>query len=94
MKKSTSTIVRAALAADESLRTDQKAAALSILSERGQTLTPLLVTAATAAKLLGVSRTYVWRLCRDKKIEAVKVLAGATRFRFSDLQKFAGGPGK
>lgn len=49
-----------------------------------------LATTAQAAAFLSVSRTTLWRLSREGVISPVKI-GRATRFRWADLHRIAGG---
>ena len=51
-----------------------------------------LATAAQAASYLSLSRTTIWRLERQGILTPVKI-GCALRFRWSDLQRLAGGEG-
>ena len=92
MKKSTCRIVMAALAADETVENDQRAAAIAVLRERttAKTPMPLLLTQAQVARLLGVSRYTVWRMTKEGQLPRVLVMA-SMRYRRSDIEDLVAG---
>jgi excisionase family DNA binding protein len=51
----------------------------------------LLVTIPEACRLLSISRTHLYKLHRNGRLEIIK-LGGAARLRYSDLVAFADGP--
>ena len=50
---------------------------------------PLLIRMSAAAKMLGVSRTTVFRLVRAKRLEAVELLPGSRFLRRADVEALA-----
>lgn len=52
---------------------------------------PLLLGMGKAAKLLGVSRTTLWRMTHEGKLARVEVLAGSFRVRRADIEAIAEG---
>ncbi len=52
---------------------------------------PLLVGMGAGARLLGVSRTTLWRMIRAGRLERVEVLPGSFRVRRADLEAVAAG---
>jgi excisionase family DNA binding protein len=50
---------------------------------------PLLLQMKNAAKLLGTSRTTLWRLIRSGRLGKVEILPGSFRVRRSDIEKLA-----
>lgn len=80
------------LAADN----DRRRSALRVL--RGETETPVapsdeegvvLLRPGEAARYLGISRTTLWRLAREGRLERVEIRQGSYRFRKAELQRFA-----
>ena len=51
---------------------------------------PLLMMMGDAAKLLGVSRTTIWRMMKLGKLEGVEILPGTLRVRRADVEGIAG----
>lgn len=92
MKRSTSTIVRAALDADKSVRCDLKNTAMAVLREETlqAAMLPILVTQAQAAKLLGVSRITIYRMVSDGELTPVTI-HGMRRYRREELERLARG---
>ena len=90
MKKATSTILRAALAADETVSADELGSALAVLSGRGSVCRPLLLTQAQAARALAVSRVTIYRMVRSEELSPV-LIRGLKRYRFEDLKRLAAG---
>lgn len=91
MKKTTRRIMQATLAADETIRHDQRVAAISILSERGAASAPtlpLLFTQAQAARLLNVSRATIFRMTRNGELHPI-LIRGLRRYRRADLEEIA-----
>ncbi len=58
-------------------------------NNRTQTSGPLLMGMAAAAKFLGVSRTTLWRMIKDGRLQKVEVLPGSFRLRRADLEAVA-----
>jgi excisionase family DNA binding protein len=52
---------------------------------------PLLLGMGAAAKLLGVSRSTLWRVCLAGRIQRVELFAGSYRVRREDLEALAAG---
>lgn len=52
---------------------------------------PLLLGMAASAKLLGISRATLWRMCRAGRLKKVEVLPGSFRLRRSDVEGIAKG---
>jgi excisionase family DNA binding protein len=50
---------------------------------------PLLMGMMAAAEFLGVSRTTLWRMVNDGRLEKVEILPGSFRLRRADLETFA-----
>ena len=95
MKRSMSQIIRAALAADESVRPDQRDAVMAILTEKrpaNDRSVPqaLLVTQAEAGRLLNVSRFTIRRLVEDGGLHPVN-LRGVRRCNRKEIEKVASG---
>ena len=55
------------------------------------TASPLFVSVADAAAMLGVSESTVWRMLADQQLVATRI-RGARRIRVADLQAFRGTP--
>jgi len=91
MKNSTYRIIVAAISADDTITSDQRDAALSILRERNTNTTPLplLLTQAQAGRLLGVSRITIYRLVQDGKLHPTKIRE-ALRYQRAEIERFAG----
>ena len=94
MRKSTSQIIRTALAADETVRGDQIDAAMAILNERHAAEPEnrplaLLITQAGAARLLCTSRWTIRHMVRDGQIQPVKI-RGMLRYNRKDIEELAG----
>ena len=51
----------------------------------------VLLRPGEAARYLGISRTTLWRLAREGRLERVEIRRGSYRFRKSELQRFAHG---
>ena len=83
-----------ALLAADNLR---RHAALRVL--RGERLTagvedddgPALMRTGEAAQFLGISRTTLWRLVRDGRIDQIEIRRGSHRYRKADLKRFVRG---
>ncbi len=60
-------------------------------AKRSQTNGPLLLGMSASAKLLGVSRTVLWRAIRAGRITKVEVLPGSFRLRRVDVEALATG---
>jgi excisionase family DNA binding protein len=54
---------------------------------------PLLCGMSPAAKLLGVSRSTIWRMIKAGRLGKVEVLPGSFRVRRADLEAIAAGKG-
>jgi hypothetical protein len=54
-----------------------------------QTVGPLLMGMTASAKFLGVSRTTVWRLVGQGRLQKVEVLPGSFWLRRTDLEAIA-----
>jgi excisionase family DNA binding protein len=54
-----------------------------------QTVGPLLMGMAASAKFLGVSRTTLWRMISEGRLQKVEVLPGSFRLRRADLEAVA-----
>jgi len=50
---------------------------------------PLLLGMSAAAKLIGVSRATLWRMCKAGRMQKVEILPGSFRLRRADLEKLA-----
>lgn len=50
---------------------------------------PLLMGMAASAKFLGVSRTTLWRMINEGRLQKVEVLPGSFRLRRADLEAVA-----
>ena len=84
--------IRAALVADDEKRKE----ALRILRDGPArscpvTTGPLLLRVGAAAELLGVSRTTLWRMMREGRLEGVEIRRGSYRVRRADLHKLVDG---
>lgn len=95
MKPTTQQILKSVLASDETITDHQKRKVMDILLERvkenEQPLTfhsPLLLGGDKAAKLLGVSRTTLWRITKDGLLHPV-TFRGVSRYRVSELMEIA-----
>jgi len=51
--------------------------------------TPLLVTQAQAAKLLGLSRVTVWRMAKEGMLHPVEILPDTFRYAFAEISELA-----
>lgn len=51
----------------------------------------LLLGMSAAAKLVGVSRATLWRICRAGRLPKVEILPGSFRIRRADLEALADG---
>lgn len=60
--------------------------------EADTTVTPLLVDAKGAARLLSIGESTLWRLARAEKLPQPVKIGGATRWRVADLQQHIAGP--
>lgn len=54
-----------------------------------QTVGPLLMGMTASAKFLGVSRTTLWRMINDGKLQKIEILPGSFRLRRADLEAVA-----
>jgi excisionase family DNA binding protein len=76
---------------------ERKQAALLVLrgeaaaGKAGPDTGPLLVGMSAAARLLGVSRSTLWRLLRDGRLPKTELFPGTYRIRRSDLDDLAAG---
>ena len=87
MTKGTSQLVRVALANDNTVRPDQRNAALAVLLDQLVEM-PLLLTQAQVAKMLSVSRVTIFRMVRDGELPVVTV-RGLKRYRRTDVEALA-----
>ena len=92
----TEEVMQAALGASDEL----KAAALKVLrgeaspgggGANGGSQGPMLLGMGASAKLLGVSRSTLWRILQAGRIEKMELLPGSFRMRREDLEKLASG---
>lgn len=58
----------------------------NILDGRDNSTPDCLISQATAAKILGVSRTTFWRMLKIGMLPVVKLFNGIVRIRMSDVQ--------
>ena len=89
MNKGTYKAIEALLAADDSIKPAVRGAVLAVLTNgppEDDGPKPVLLSQTQAAKLLGVSRSTLFRMVRDGEIEPVQV-RGLRRYRYEDLQK-------
>jgi excisionase family DNA binding protein len=54
-----------------------------------QSIGPLLMGMTASAKFLGVSRTTLWRMINEGRLQKVEVLPGSFRLRRADLENIA-----
>ena len=50
---------------------------------------PLLYSVSQAARVLGVSRTTLWRMCQSGHLSKVPVMSGTYRVRRADIEAIA-----
>ena len=93
-RKLTESVLQALLTASAS----QKAAALAALraetpqrSVKQRESGPLLVGPAGAARILGVSRSSLWRMIRTGHLATVEIMPGCRRVRRADVEAIAAG---
>ena len=48
---------------------------------------PLLLGMSAAAKLAGISRATLWRMCQAQRLKKVEILPGSFRIRRADIEK-------
>lgn len=91
MKKSNLDLIRLILEQDKSVALELKESVLEKLSDgRKQSGYGPLLTQNETAKYLNVSRSTVFRMCRDGQLTPSDV-RGLKRYRREDLEKIAGG---
>jgi excisionase family DNA binding protein len=92
MNGATQRIIRAALAADETVTKDQVEASLAVLNGRlpQQGPLPLLLTQKQTAFLLGVSRFTVNRMVKEGELHPIKI-RDAVRYRRTEVEEIASG---
>jgi excisionase family DNA binding protein len=88
----TNKLLKAILSAD----TERKLAAYHALTAKeasgpATADAPLLLNMVQASRALGVSRTTLWQMVRDKRIPCVEVIPGLRRIRHSDLEQYVRG---
>ncbi len=54
---------------------------------------PLLLGMSAAAKLAGVSRATIWRMCKARRLTKVEILPGSYRIRRAEIESIAAGKG-
>jgi len=81
-------------AAPEQLGAIDKILEGNILPRMEGAIGPLLMGMKAAAKFLGVSRTTLWRMIKDGRLDRIEVLPGSFRLRRADLEMAAIGAGK
>ena len=92
VNSTTQKIIKAALAADDSVSSEQVRAAVTLLNGRipQQGPAPLLLTQKDAAFLLGVSRFTVRKMVAEGQLHPIKVHE-AVRYRRSEIEAIANG---
>lgn len=85
MDKSNLKLIKLLLGQDKSITLEQKESVLETLAEE-KTSSEVMLTQREAAKYLNVSRSTIFRMCRDKQITPV-IVRGLRRYRRDDLDR-------
>ena len=95
MKPSTIQIIETVLKSDDTITERHRHSIVLALQDRQNETDhtplsgPLLIRAGQAAKLLGLSRTTLWRMTKENTLKKITIRQGSGRYRVQDIMELA-----